>query len=78
MKNNILMIAILLSLMGHVVFISVQRYKSVQIHKRVETQEKKRVYNVVKIKPTIVRQLVQTSESENKEALEKSFLGEKK
>ena len=77
MKNNILMIAILLSLMGHVVFISVQRYKSVQIHKRVETQEKKRVYNVVKIKPTIVRQLVQTSESENKEALEKSFLGEK-
>lgn len=78
MKKHILKIAILFSVLAHVLFISVQRYNmSVSNKNNKEQLEKKKVVSVIKIKPTITRQIVQTTESENKEALEKSFLSEK-
>ena len=64
--------------MIHVIFLSMNRYQlSSQKTKSKEEREKKKLVTIIKIKPQKFKQIVQTTESENKNATKESFLGEK-
>jgi TonB family protein len=77
-SKKILNITIFLSLIVHISFLSFHRYKlSSDNKKNQQNNEQKKVLSVIKIKPEKYKQIVQTTESDNKEVKDDSYLGEK-
>lgn len=77
MQRKMIQLTILFSLIIHIVFIGVSRFDYMSKKSLVKSKAVEKKVSIVKIKNSQSRQIVQTTDSNKKEPIEKSFLGEK-